>query len=220
MNDSYFSPIYGLVTKHDPTTENGGLFLLYYLVLKNILGIPITTKDRFIYVYKMDKAKVEEGLYLRSANHTTRTVSQDEQTGFSGTSYLIGLTYHLNIWKYLTKHYGNYPVTGENKFYNGGSYYTWAVLAKSKLSILFAWWFTINLLISSNKPENDTSSKLMYFAELHIMKDISIYSKLLHKYFIWRMNKMYGDKWVASLFNIYFHTEDANHPLLYLSKQI
>lgn len=217
---NYFSEIFGLVTKNDPVTENGGLFFAHYLVLKMMLSMPITSEDYQIYMKKMSNAKVEYGLYLRSKEHKKRTVSQDEQTGFSSASYILELGHHKQIWEYIIEHYGSYPATGENKFYNPGSYYAWAVLADSKISFLLAPWYTLNLLISSNKPKENTSSKLIYITELYLMKEESFYSKILWKYFVWRMELMYGKKWIKSLYDIYFGGEELDHPLRILSRAI
>lgn len=217
---NYFSQIFGLITKNDPTTENGGLFFAHYLVLKVMLGMPITPDDRAIYEAKMNNANVSYGLYLRSKEHRERTVSQDEQTGFSVTSYILKTPHRFMIWDYLRKHLGNYPATGVNKFYNPGSYYAWAVLADSNLSPLLAPWYTINLLISSNKPANNTSSKLIYLTELFVAKEKSTYCKLLWIYFSWRMETMYGKNWIKSLYDIYFGAEEADHPLIALTRTL
>lgn len=217
---NYFSEIFGLITKNDPHTENGGLFLAHYLVLRLILGLPINKDAYFIYQTKMSNSFVQYGLYLRSKEHKERTVSQDEQTGFSVASYILKTSHRFQIWDYLTKNFGNYPATGTTKFYNGGSYYAWAVLANSKISFLFAPWYTINLLISSNKPKQDTSSKLIYLDELYCMKNESFYSSILWKYYKWRMELMYGEKWIEALYDIYFGGEDLDHPLRKLSKEI
>lgn len=217
---NYFSEIFGLVTKADPGTENGGLFFAHYLVLRLMLGLPISPDAYHIYQEKMSSAFVDYGLYLRSKHHKERTVSQDEQTGFSVASYILDTTHRFSIWRYMVDHLGNYPATGVDKYYNPGSYYAWAVLADSKLSPLLAPWYTINLLISTNKPKQDTSSKLIYMTELYTMKQKSVYSKLLWNYYVWRMELMYGEKWTKALFDIYFGGEDMDHPLRELVEKL
>lgn len=217
---NYFSNIFGLTTKADPTTENGGLFLAHYLVLKTILGKEITLSDRDVYYEKMLGAYVKEGLYLRSSKHTARTVSQDEIAGFVVGSFILGSFHRHNIWKYVVKHFGNYPATGTKKFYNPGAYYPWAVLAHSSLGLVLWPIYTINLVLSSNKKKQDTSSKLIYFTELSMMKTVAWYPKLLWKYYTWRMEKMYGEKWVKALFDIYFWAEGTDFPLKVLAKEV
>lgn len=217
---NYFSSTFGLVTKNDPTTENGGLFFAHYLVLKTMLKELPVQMDDVIFENKMNAAQVDPGLYLRSSFHKTRTVSQDEQTGFAVAAYLRGDYRGREIWNYMVDHFGNYPATGTFKTYNPGSFYSWAVLAGSKISFMFAPLYTINMLISSNKAPSNTSSKLMYLTELFCTRNESLYCLVLYKYFIWRMGKMYGDKWVQSLYDIYFSTEDLDHPLRALSRRI
>jgi len=86
---NYFSNIFGLVTKYDPTSENGGSFFGYYLVLKLMLGEPITQQDIDLYIQKMQNAYISKGLYLRSSHHKERTVSHDELTGMIVTSKIL-----------------------------------------------------------------------------------------------------------------------------------
>lgn len=216
----YFSDIFGLITKSDPTTENGGLFFAHYLVLKIMLGLSLEKFDYNIYLEKMNGSFIDYGLYLRSSQHKERTVSHDEITGFMVGSYILGTRERFAIWEKLKKGFGNYPATGSSKFYNPGNYYSWALLGESKLSPLFATWYTVNLLISSNKSAKDTSAKLIYTTELFIMKEKSWYSNILWKYFSWRMKLMYGEKWVKSLYDIYFASEDLDHPLRKLSREV
>lgn len=218
--NKYLSHIYGLVTKNDPGTENGGLFLARYLTYKKMLGIPVDQDDYNTYMSKMDKAYVKYGLYLRSANHTTRTVSQDELTGFMLGSILIRVSIHKAVWGCLVSRFGSYPATGKAHWVNPGSYYAWAILGDSSFSFMLAPWYTINLLISTNKEKNDTSSKLIYIDELYNMKDKSWYSKLLYKYLDWRMTKMYGVKYIKSLVDIYYASEDMDHPIRELANRI
>jgi hypothetical protein len=217
---NYFSIIYGLITKADPTTENGGLFFAHYLVLRMMLGYQVSPYDQVIYATKMSDSFIDYGLYLRDKTRKDVTVSQDEITGFFVSSHILKTTHRFSIWNTLIKHLGSYPATGATKFYNPGSYYSWAVLGDSKLSFIFAPWYTINLLISSNKPKSNTSTKLLYLNELYLIKDLSWYGDLLWQYYEWRMQVMYGEKWVAALFDIYFASEEMNHPLRELSHKI
>lgn len=217
---NYFSNIFGLVTKNDPITENGGLFFAHYLVLKLMLGMPITIDDTKLFHEKMVNSYVSAGLFLRSKHHKERTVSQDEQTGFFVSSYILKTWHRESIKEKLIKGFGNYPATGSSKFYNPASYYAWAVLSDSKFQYIFAPFYTLNILISSNKQKNNTSSKLLYLTELYCMKNESLYSYFLWKYFTWRMEKMYGEKWIKSLYDIYFASEDIDYPLRELAGKI
>lgn len=217
---NYLSNIYGMVTKSDPITENGGLFFAHYLVLKSMLGTPVTPQDANIYYEKMMAAFVSSGLYLRSRNHQQRTVSKDEITGFMVASEVLKTYHKERIWRSICDHWLSYPATKKAKFYNPGSYYSWAVIADSLSAPIFAPLYTINLLISTNRRKEDTSSKLLYLTELYVMKNKSLYCKILWKYYIWRMKKMYEKYWVNALYAIYFKDEDMDHPLRALPREI
>lgn len=217
----YFSEIYGLVTKNDKETENGGLFLAEYLTLKDMLNEPIPTDIEMLFWSKMDKSYVSEGLYKRSETHTERTVSNDEITGMIVSSHLLYTPHGNSIARYLSDNFGNYPATGTNKRYNPADFFAWFKLSnRSLLANLFAPFYLINLLITSNREKQNTSSKLMYLIELHCLKDVSFIGKYMHKYFTWRMKKMYGDRYIKELFSIYFHSEDSDHPLIELSSKL
>lgn len=230
MDYKYFDSIYGLVTDNDRKTENAGLFLAESIVLHNIFielynkgidklaGIQLSTFES-----KMLESFVEQGLYKRTKFHNLRAVSQDEITGMIVSSYLLGTSHKQDITHYLATHFGNYPATGTNKFYNPADYYAWFRLSGNWtqiLSYLFLLFYIINLLISSNKEKQNTSSKLMYMVELYCLNKESICGKLMWKYFKWRMKLMYGEKWIKGLIDIYFHMEKENHPLRYLANMI
>lgn len=216
----YFSPTLGLITKYDPTTENGGSFFAFYLVLKLMLGQPISQKDVDIYIHKMKWAYVGRGLYLRSMHHTKRTVSHDEITGMIVSSKILK-TYHAKaIADRIARGFGNYPASGEFKIYNPADYYAWFTLTNKWYSFIFAPNYTINLLLSTSIKKGDVDSKLNNMIELYLAKDISWYSRILWKFFKWRMVHIYGDYWVKELFSIYFWSETEDFPLLQLSRQL
>ncbi len=216
---NYFSDVLGLITKYDPTTENGGSFFSYYLVLKLMLGLPITQEDLNLYVNKMNKAYVSKGLFLRSAHHSQKSVSQDEITGMIVGSKVLNTYHATDIADRLIKGFGSYPATGKAKFFNPADYYAWFTLTKKPFAFLFAFNYTVNLLISTNIKKQDVDSKLNNMVELYLMKDMSWYSNLLWKYFTWKMEKNYGKAWVKELFDIYFWSETEDHPILMLSRK-
>lgn len=216
---NYFSSIFGLVSKEDPQSENGGLQLGFFYTLKRMLGERITITEADLFVTKMRNAKVTEGLYLRSSYHKFTRVSQDEQSGFSICSYILETNHRFEIWKYLDKHH-NYPATGEDRRYNPGDYYAWGTLAGAKPPWYSPFWYCINLVLSSNKPKGNTSSKLIYLCELYLMKDISKYANKLWKYYSWRMKFMYGKNWINALFETCYIREDSDFPLKELSRRL
>lgn len=216
----YLSEIFGLITKRDPTTENGGLFLAHYFTLKLILGVPILDEEKKIFLQKMDNAKVSEGLYRRSKHHTERTVSHDEISGMLISSHVLKTDHGNSILNYLETNFLNYPATGVNKFYQPSNYYMWGLLTKRKWTgVLFPLYLT-SMMISIGKPKDQTSSKLIYFVELYNVRNLTSFTKLLWKLFVTNMKNQYGECWVKELFAIYFHTEDADHPLIELSRMV
>jgi len=217
---NYFSTIFGLITAADPGTENGGLFLAHYFVLRLMLGMPMDPTAIDTYYSKMYNAYVAPGLYRRSKNHTDRTVSHDEITGFMVGSEILRSYHRDTIWKHLISNHMSYNATGTFKAYNPADYYPWALIAGSSLAPIYAPFYFANLMISSNKPKEETSSKLIYLTELYVIKDKSAYANFLWKYFSWRMEKMYGKGWVGELYAIYFKNEHEDFPLRKLSREV
>ncbi len=217
---NYFSPIFGIVTNNDPQSENGGSFLSYFYTLKKMAGEPVGQDEKFIYHDKMHGAYMEKGLYRRSSYHDKTRVSQDEISGFIFGSKQLDTFHAKDVMDYLKENKGNYHATGEDRFYSQGDYYSWDLAVYSKSSKFRAIWYSLNLLISSNKPKENTSSKMIYLNELYNIKDISPHAKRLWNYYVWRMNKMYGANWIASLYSIYFHTENSDHPLLVMANKV
>jgi hypothetical protein len=185
-----------------------------------MLGHQLTPQDIDIYYQKMHQAYVAPGLYLRSKNHTERTVSHDEITGFMVGSEVIKTYHRKTIWKHLISNHMTYNATGTVKAYNPADYYPWALMADSALAPIYAPFYFANLMISSNKAKEDASSKLIYLTELYVIKDKSSYANFLWKYFSWRMEKMYGKGWIGELYAIYFKNEEEDFPLRKLSKEV
>lgn len=215
MNNNYFSPIYGLVTSHDLTTENGGLFFAEYLRLKQDLGIEDTAEDLIIFQNKMFDARVSEGLYRRDSTRKERTVSHDEITGMLVSSKLLWTYHHKEIWNYLLKHFFVYDPNNNRPWPAFAPQWIclWAELMESKL---FKWllpYTLISILITLRSgSQQDTSGKLLYFT---LLKRDS----WLWKIYKYRMEKLYGKEWVKEIFSIYFNEEQKDHPLIELSEK-
>jgi hypothetical protein len=207
---SYFNSIYGLVTKHDPTSENAGLFLAQY-VMTNPDALALST-----YYSKMKAAKQPNGMYARSAKHLQRSVSHDEISAMMSISYKYNSFHRFEIWKSLIKNYGAYPAIVMDKSdylpYNLANYYAWGQYVGSKLSYLFLPLYFINMVISSNKKASETSSKLITHLELSTMPK-NFVNKLMFKYFEKKMIKQYGTNYLLELRKIYFWTESEDFPL-------
>lgn len=207
----YFSPVFGLITKHNPTTENGGLFLAQYLV-HNPRGA-----GRDIFLAKMNNAINPDGLYKRSAHHTKRSVSHDEITGMIASSHMAGTIHKNIIWSQLKQNFWAYPAVVENFTdylpYNPANYYAWGSYVGSRWSKVFFPFYLINMMISLQKPAQETSSKLIYWLELNSMPTSKL-NKFLKKYYESKVSEQYGDDYLKKMRYIYFHTEEKDFPLL------
>lgn len=214
MNNSYFSPIYGLVTSHDNFSENGGLHFSQYLRLKSDLNIAYSAEDRITYEAKMFRSQVGYGLYRRDETRTERTVSHDEITGMVVASKLLNTSHASEIWKYLLSHFFIYDPNNNRPYPAFAPQWIclWAELMDSKL---FKWllpYTLISILLTTKSgSQQDTSGKLLYFT---LLKRDSFLWKIYKS----RMEKLYGPQWVKSVFSIYFHTEPKDHPLIELSE--
>lgn len=206
----YISMIYGLVTKQDSTTENGGSFLA-------ALAAHTPTALVFSAFHsKMKLAKQPNGMYARSAGHLKRSVSHDEITGMMTTSQVFNTPHRYEIWKQLKTHFGAYPAIVMDKSdylpFNLSNYYAWGQYANSKLSYLFLPFFIVNLIVASNSKYQDTSSKLLYNLKLTTLPKTAT-NKALLSYFEKKMKAQYGDKYLLAMRKIYFNQETPDFPL-------
>ena len=205
---NYFNE--GLVTKHDPSTENRNLFYAEYLTLGGV--------DQG-FNYFMNAKKLPNGMYLRSSIHTKRSVSHDEITGWLVSSKILNTNHRFEIWNQLVSNYGAYPAVIENVLdylpFNPSNYYAWGELSEKKWTKVFYPIYAVSLIIACAKEKQNTSSKIIYWLELS-----NIDAPLLKWFFEKRMEAMYGEKWIKELFDIYFHGEDLEHPLKKLSGEM
>jgi hypothetical protein len=202
--------IFGLVTKQDPTTENGGSFLAA-LAAHTPTAIVLSA-----FCSKMRLAKQANGMYARSAKHLVRSVSQDEITGMMATSKIFNTPHRFEIWKQLKANFGAYPAIVMDKSdylpFNPANYYAWGQYVDSKLSYLFLPIYIINFLISTNKSPKETSSKLLYNLQLTTMPKNAI-NKTLFSYFEKKMKSQYGENYLLEMRKIYFNKETLDFPL-------
>jgi hypothetical protein len=66
------------------------------------------------------------------------------------------------------------------------------------------------MMISINKDPKNTSSKIIYWLELSVMPK-SFLNDMLWNIFEKKMKKQYGEKYLHSLFEIYFSMEDRDN---------
>ena len=217
MDMQYFKPTFGLVTSRDQFSENSGTFFMYYLILKQMNGLQLTNFDMSIFLQKMQAAKVADGLYLRTVNHPNRTVSHDEITSFIVSSNILQTSHGPAIAEYLKHSNGNYPATGVSKRYNPSNYFAWYNISGVNGHTFFpSLIYVVSLIITCNSAKTETSSKLLYLAELYTLRK---QFPRLWKYYTSKMEKQYGPLWVKELFAIYFASENAEYPLIKLSRQ-
>lgn len=212
----YFKRGFGLVTKNDPTTENCNLFYAEWLALKaKRLHMP-EDSDLENFISDMIMKLNNKGLYNRRSEETNpvRSVSHDEITGWMVSSRILGTNHGKNIWKHLITHFGGYNNTG--KFldalpFNPANFYAWGELTDSWImSKPFFLMYLTNMMISINKDPKNTSSKIIYWLELSVMPK-SFLNDMLWNIFEKKMKKQYGEKYLHSLFEIYFSMEDRDN---------
>jgi hypothetical protein len=217
----YITTTYGLTGEYDPTSENGQLFLVDYIFL---LG----ANDRILEaIFASDVLKTQidnsktgiEGLYHRNALLTTRTLSHDNLSAIFAWSYATGSNHRFEIWKYLVKHLGTYDNTqgtstafSRHLPFNPANFFAWGLCSNSILAYLFFPIFLINLIISSNKPKNDVSGKILAFVEMYpLQKNLLV--KLCYKYYTNKMTKMYGENYHYEIRKIYHGGNSAEFPI-------
>lgn len=197
----------GLVTNHDPQTENRNLFYAEYLTLGGV--------DQGFNSF-MNAKKLPNGLYLRSSIHTNRTVSHDEITGWIVSSKILNTNHRFEIWDTLQANKGAYPAVVKDWSdllpYNPGNYYSWGEMVDATLSVVFYPIYAANLVIACSKEAANTSSKIIYWLQLENMPK-NARNIALKWYFEKRMEAMYGKAWLASLLIIYFKGESEDFPL-------
>lgn len=206
----YFKKGFGLVTEHDPFTENSGLFLSFYILdKKNVKGMTY-------YLEKMQMAKTASGLYLRTFHHTKRSVSHDEITGKMASSYIYQTLHHKIIWEQLKENWGAYPACvmhwTDYLPYNPSNYYAWGSYAGSEWSKIFFPFYFLSMLIAMRKEKGDVSSKSIYWLELNSMPQTKL-NKFLKKIFESKMFKVYGENYIMELRKVYFASEKPEFPL-------
>lgn len=198
----YLSTTYGLVTDHDPTSENGQLFLTQLIMLDNTNALVCNQ----IMLDQLLASKVERGLYHRNPDLTARTMSHDNLTAIFTYSYLNNTSHRFEIWNYLLKHLGTYDNT-KNKStqlsrflpFNPANFFIWGLCAKSNIYLLFLPFYVLSLILSCNTDRNETSGKILNWIKLKPHKDHWIV-KHLFRYYEQKMYDQYVRKfWVEEV---------------------
>lgn len=221
--------------------ENGIVYLNSYLNMKDILSpleSPANINSKWL-DYVMDFSFIRlnctaigedgesiKGLFNRGKGESyfpkeeIRSISHDNISGFSSIGRLFGLPVTRDIYSYGKRHLGAYNNTGrflDNLPMNPSNYALWAYNGGSTLLYwLFLPFLIINMLITTCKPEQDTSSKILIFNELYPIRKEGVW-KYLWKFYLLRMEKMYGKMWLSRLMRIYYL---PTHPNVLISELI
>lgn len=215
----YFSQEYGLVTDNDPETENGQLFLAELILLNNRYGKDTTSLDDLMKTQLL-YSEVEPGLYNRNPDlFDKRIMSHDNLAGIFSWSYLAKTEHRFSIWKYLLKHLGTYDNSrGKTKQlsrflpFNPANFFIWGLCAESSIYLLFLPFYLVNLIISSNKPKEDTSGKILSWVELYPHRNHWLV-KHLFDYYTNKMYKQYPGVYIAELMRIYHGNNSPEFPI-------
>ena len=206
--------------------ENGILFFCEYLILKQISGQSLTSRDKETFISIIRGIEVVSGLYDRGASdkireNPKRSQSHDNLSAIASISKMLGTSHASEIASYGLKNFGIYNNNqkGFSLPMNPANYSIWLALANKSafLQILFLPFFLINFIISMSKKKENTSSKLLYLVELFPLKEIQPYG-LLYSLYLARLKNQYGEKYLKEIFGIYF--KDENHPNNVLARSL
>ena len=222
--------------------ENGVLFYLEYILLKEAQGQDITEDVaefkriiENIRTYAADGSRIP-GLYDRGAKEslredktTIRHISHDNLTAIAAFDArygdgeeatkiaLIGLKYQL-------RYDNTYPESPSWKRIQWPSDWAFWALSSSKkvyFMLLIAIWyplFVVRSIMSMFGKPDSTSGRLLNFVRLASNRDKSLPMKFLWKLFVYTQKKVYGDNWIHEIMKVYF--QNPNHPNRNLSDNV
>lgn len=215
----YISRKYGLVTDTDLESENGQLFLVELIFLSDLLNKE-SEYLKSIMIEQLQLSKVSDGLYSRNPDLSDRRIlSHDNLTAIFAWSYLAKTEHRFSIWKYLLKHLGTYDNSrGKTKQlsrflpFNPANFFIWGLCAESNIYLLFLPFYLVNLIISSNKPKEDTSGKILSWVELYPHRNHWLV-KRLYDYYHRKMQNQYDIFYVPELMRIYHGNNSPEFPI-------
>lgn len=212
--------------------ENGILFMGVYLTLRYIRH-EITLDEVDAFYATVRNLEVEPGLYDRGAGESEtipvekrRSVSHDNISAISSVNTLLGTIYPKeqdfakDIAVYGLKNgfvYNNIKPRFRWPM-NPSNWSIWLAQGGYKLlAIPFLPFMAINILITTARPPENTSSKQLCFVELYPVRNTLMFG-WMWKIYKYRMKKMYGVDWLNKMFSIYYRHPD--HPIRKLSEGI
>lgn len=217
--------------------ENGVLFYLEYIMIKEAAGLPIDEDIaafkqivEVIRTYENSNTRVM-GLYDRGAGESLnpdkdaiRVISHDNLTAISAFDQRYGdgsEAEHIAKWGIPCLLYDNaYPRSQRIKTIQWPTdVMFWAMCSKNFwLKLITCPMFGLFLLrcfISNLDKPDSTSGKLLNFVRFYSFKDKNIFMKLMWKGYAAMMRRQYGPNWVNALMTIYF--QNPAHPNRLLS---
>lgn len=221
--------------------ENGVLFYLEYILLKEAKGLDISedvAEFRIIVenirTHAADGSKIM-GLYDRGQDESLnpnkeaiRVISHDNLTAIAAFDARYGDGSEANnIALYGLKHqlrYDNaYPEKPRWTTIQWPSDWAFWMLSSGKwyyMPLIAGWYplFVVRSITEMFGEPTDTSGRLLDFVRFASHRDKSIPMKLLWKLYCYTQKQKYGDNWLNQIMSIYFH--NPNHPLRVLSDNV
>lgn len=229
---TWIDPTHGMSLRPGPhagrDNENGVLFYLHYILIKEALGLPIQ-EDVEMFKSIIERIRTYDdsdgtripGLYDRGQDESLtphkdqlRTISHDNLTAIAAFSYRYGDPAEVNkIAKYGMLHWNRY----DNAYPHKPRIITtmwptdlgfWTMCSKNPIYIPWAvamfplFWFRC-FLTNTNKP-GETSGKLLNFVRFAAMRDKNPWGWMGWKIHSSMMRLMYGKYWIHELMKIYF----------------
>lgn len=217
--------------------ENGVLFYLEYILLKEAKGQDITDDvAAFKQIVQNISVPGHPGLYDRGAGESSnpdkdsiRVISHDNMTAIAAFDARYGdgkLANDIVIvgLKNQLRYDNAYPDAPRWKTIQWPTDWAfWALSSSGKwlYAPLIAGWyplFTMRCVMSMFGQPGDTSGRLLNFVRFASYRDKSLPMKLMWKLFVYLQVREYGDNWLHAIMAIYFH--NPNHPLHDLSDNV
>lgn len=210
------------------TTENGILYFTEFLMLLDIRE-DLQTLDRARFYNLCRALQVTPGLYDRGAGESNfipydqrRSISQDNIVAVASGSVICDYDFQNEIAYYGLEHGFMFNNIAPRLVLpmNPGNYSPWLAMAGKKfLPVVFFIFYLINILITSFKNKQNTSSKKLYIIELYalVIKQNNRLFKFVSKLFFSRLVSQYGEDFIHQIYKIYY---PEDHPLVFFSKNI
>ena len=213
----YISEKYGLVTKSDPFSENGQLFMAELILIQKMKGID--NADNIAILRKqIEDNMLKVGLYNRNIDLPNRTMSHDNMSGIMSFAFEIKSNIRFEIWDYIMNHFGVYNNTPNGtditRFlpFNPSNLFIWGLCVESFIYLPFIIVYFPTLLITCSTATTNTTGKILQWVELYPHREHWL-CKYLFQYYEYSMKKQYGDKYLESLMKIYFVGNDSDFPI-------